>query len=78
MKHYCGPLSRGLEALERQMVQYLPGKSGQLLDRVDAAVWLLKGCIIDHDDVGESGPIVAGLSRQAFAYQGQVSPWMNP
>jgi phage terminase large subunit-like protein len=78
MKHYCGPLSRGLEALERQMVQYLPGKSGQLLDRVDAAVWLLKGCIIDHDDVGESGPIVAGLSRQAFTYQGQVSPWMLP
>jgi phage terminase large subunit-like protein len=78
VRHYSGPKGHGLEALEQQMVQYMPGKSGQLLDRVDAQVWILFRAIIEHDDIGEAGPIVAGLSRQPFTYNGQVTPWMLP
>jgi phage terminase large subunit-like protein len=60
----------GLEELERQMLQYLPGKAGQLLDRVDARVWLFKKCIIDHDSGGDSGPLFHGLAREPFQYLG--------
>jgi phage terminase large subunit-like protein len=60
----------GLEELERQMLQYLPGKAGQLLDRVDARVWLFKKCIIDHDSGGDTGPLFHGLAREPFQYLG--------
>jgi phage terminase large subunit-like protein len=61
---------RGLDRLEAQMLRYLPGRPGQLLDRVDALVWLLKKCIIDHDSGGDSGPLFHGLAREPFQYLG--------
>jgi phage terminase large subunit-like protein len=69
----------GLEELERQMLQYLPGKAGQLLDRVDARVWLLKKCIIDHDSGGDTGPLFHGLAREPFQYLGvSTGPLTDP
>lgn len=66
-----------LDLLERQMIQYLPGKTGQKLDRVDALVWILFKSIVEPDSLGDSGPIQYGLSREEFVYQGMPMPWTN-
>lgn len=64
-----------VSALEQQMVQYVPGKHGQKLDRVDALVWFLTEALLEHDSGGECGPIVFGGSRARLVYQGVPRPW---
>lgn len=66
MHHLKGRLA----ALEEQMVQYIPGKSGQKLDRVDALVHILTRAILEHDWIGNQGPILIGAGRTGFRYAG--------
>jgi phage terminase large subunit-like protein len=74
IQHYAGE-NTDLSFLERQMVQYMPGKSGQLLDRVDALVWILKKCIIDFDDGGDIARVEAGAPSPEFSYLGLPDLW---
>lgn len=66
MHHLKGRLAQ----LELQMTQYIPGKVGQKLDRVDAAVHVLNRAILERERYAAAGPILVGAGRDPYQYVG--------